>query len=308
MVQEITPADIRNAIKEGGFSNVYQPLVPIRKGSPAVFEALSRLILNGEVIPPLHYVRTAEETGLIYDIDVVTMKMAVAHLVVLQGENRIDNPMPRMSINVSPETLKSRNYSAEVLNACRDAAVSPERLVLEVTEFGSINNNHALVELVALANNGVSLAIDNVDVRCRQNVEATHAMLGMKIYRDRFADGRGMVLEEDYDPSVYGVPLFQQVHVGRSATADFPNISEELGFFLEHAKGRTTVVEGIETREQAEFASRLGADYMQGFGLERPLSPEATIAWVQNPQTVSGVFAQIEARNNGGIAGPVPTL
>ncbi len=43
--------------------------------------------------------------------------------------------------------------------------------------------------------------------------------------------------------------------------------------------GLSTVAEGVETAEQAEAMHRMGATYLQGFTLARPMSGAAVAGW-----------------------------
>ena len=52
---------------------------------------------------------------------------------------------------------------------------------------------------------------------------------------------------------------------------------------LARSLGLSTVAEGVETPEQAAELVRLGATYLQGFGLSQPMTGEQTAAWFVSP-------------------------
>ena len=67
--------------------------------------------------------------------------------------------------------------------------------------------------------------------------------------------------------------------VDRSFVMDIPYDKEATAIVrmiieLAHSLNKKVVVEGIETKEQAETIRELGADYVQGFYFSQPLSEE----------------------------------
>jgi EAL domain-containing protein (putative c-di-GMP-specific phosphodiesterase class I) len=57
---------------------------------------------------------------------------------------------------------------------------------------------------------------------------------------------------------------------------------------LASSLGLCTVAEGVETFEQAEELTRLGATYLQGFGLAAPLTGEAAATWFAAQHALEG--------------------
>ena len=61
---------IQDALRRGGFTLTYQPLVPLRRRLGEPYEALLRLRTpDGELIPPFDFLAVAREAGLMPDID-----------------------------------------------------------------------------------------------------------------------------------------------------------------------------------------------------------------------------------------------
>jgi len=50
---------------------------------------------------------------------------------------------------------------------------------------------------------------------------------------------------------------------------------------LGHAIDIKVVAEGVETRAELRALQDLGADYLQGYLLSRPLTPAALLAWAK---------------------------
>lgn len=51
---------------------------------------------------------------------------------------------------------------------------------------------------------------------------------------------------------------------------------------MAHSMGRKVVAEGVETIEHGVPLIRCGCDYAQGFGIARPMPPEALREWTKS--------------------------
>jgi EAL domain-containing protein (putative c-di-GMP-specific phosphodiesterase class I) len=70
--------------------------------------------------------------------------------------------------------------------------------------------------------------------------------------------------------------------VDRSFVAELADGHAEIAsavIALAHNLNLCTVAEGVETVEQAEELARLGATFLQGFSLGRPMSGQETATW-----------------------------
>lgn len=112
------------------------------------YEALCRFP-GKQASPPDKVFREAKEVGLLIELELATMKMAINILNSIPSDLRI-------SVNISSETLLSGKVE-EVINR-----IDPSRIVLELTEHSSVEDYAAISrELAPLRNKGIALAIDD---------------------------------------------------------------------------------------------------------------------------------------------------
>jgi diguanylate cyclase (GGDEF)-like protein/PAS domain S-box-containing protein len=140
----------------------YQPIVDLNSRHLVGVEALMRwehpsrgLVLPGEFIP------VAEETGQIVPMTQWMIDRACADLARLQREIAHGDGL-RMSINVSSRYLNHGTVVADVRAALAKYRISPECLVLEVTESLLLADSAQLGQtFTALKLLGVRLALDD---------------------------------------------------------------------------------------------------------------------------------------------------
>jgi len=130
----------------GRIGQVFQPIVDLRTGLVAAYEALSRF--RGSQRPPNAWFAQAHRCGLGIELEVAAAR--------LQLETPGRPGSARLSINLSPSAMLSTE-AAELL------AGDLSHLVLEVTEDEVIAEGTALEErLSALRGRGAHLAVDDV--------------------------------------------------------------------------------------------------------------------------------------------------
>ena len=71
--------------------------------------------------------------------------------------------------------------------------------------------------------------------------------------------------------------------IDRSFTSRLPVDRAMFAFIVQLARaiGATTVVEGVETREQLDLVTEIGCDQAQGFYLSRPLTPDSVAHYLR---------------------------
>ncbi|HUP98277.1 MAG TPA: EAL domain-containing protein [Usitatibacter sp.] len=134
---------INDAMAEGAFSLLYQPIVPIdgprNVGVPRV-EALLRMSeTGGELILPMNFIPVAERYDLMRTIDRWVVDRAFADYRRLAKLR--DNPSPaEFSINLSGHTLSSPDFTEYMEEKFAQYGVPPQCLFFEITETAAIAN------------------------------------------------------------------------------------------------------------------------------------------------------------------------
>lgn len=253
MTQLQLRTDLAAAIAGGDLRLHYQPVVDLTNGRTIGFEALVRWLRNGELIQPRDFIPIAESSGLIGPLTdwVVEEACRTTAIKIKSGER------PWVSVNLSSSQLVRDDLVGRLTRTLEATGLSPDRLVVEITESSLLEIAVARPAIERLSEIGVRVAID--DFGTGYSALSYLARLPIDIVK--------------IDRS-FVVALEQQGPEEAIASAIIA-LAKRLGL--------TTIGEGIETAAQLGQLSALGCDLGQGFFLGRPAvaqdmrpSPQAT--------------------------------
>jgi len=239
-------ADLIRAVARQEFVVQYQPIIRLDTGRLSGVEALVRWMHPTRgLVPPVDFITSAEETGLIVPIGGWVLQTAVKQACA--WHHRYPDEVITMSVNLSPRQMREDNVVEEVLRALSEAGLPPSLLVLEITESMFMRETGSTIDkLRRLRDAGVRLAIDDFGTG--------YSSLG---YLQRFSVD---VLKIDRS-FVDGIDK----NLDRSALAHtIINIGQDLNL--------KTVAEGIETREELDHLRALDCQYGQGYYFARPMN------------------------------------
>ncbi len=238
--------DLRNAIGNGEIDVHYQPIIKLETGKISGFEALMRWNHPKRgMIPPAEFIPLAEETGLILPLGEWILRTACAHAVKW--------PVPvDVAVNLSATQFRGRNMVQVVMSALAAAGLSPNRLDLEITETLLLEDEiNTLMVLRQLGELGVKISLDDFGTGYSSLAYLRNFPFDkIKIDKSFVAD---MLVRKDCQAIVRAV-------VGLAQSLDI-----------------TTVIEGIETKEQLESARLEGCDEGQGYYFSKPM-PNSKVA------------------------------
>jgi diguanylate cyclase (GGDEF)-like protein len=237
--------DLRKAVANGEFTLNYQPIVNLKTGKVTTCEALIRWShpTRGQV-PPLEFIRIAEETGLIAPIGDWVLNQACVDAAEWPGQFLV-------AVNVSPSQFKSPAFVQSVARALAKSGLPPRRLELEITELVLLNDVDGALELIRqLKKRGVSIAMDDFGTG--------YSSLG---YLRTFP--------------------FDRIKIDQSFIRDVATDKDSLGILravvgLGRSLGMVTTAEGVETSKQLEVLRIEGCTDAQGFLFSQP-RPQADI-------------------------------
>ncbi|HZZ91173.1 MAG TPA: EAL domain-containing protein [Usitatibacter sp.] len=247
---------INDALTEGAFTLLYQPIVSIEApkmaGLPRV-EALLRMSeTGGELILPMSFIPVAERYDLMRTIDRWVIDRAFAdyrRLVKLR-----DHPSPaEFSINLSGHTLSSPDFAEFIRDKFVEYGVPPKSLYLEITE---------------------TAAIANVE-RARSLIESLRGM-GVRFLLDDFGSGLSSFNYLKHFP-VDGLKVDGLFIKGVAKNyLDYALVESiyKIGVSL----GLQTIAEYVENEDIARKLLQIGIPLGQGFHLAPPRSWEAIFA------------------------------
>ncbi len=255
-------ADLRRAMAddnlEDEFHLVYQPVIRLKDGRLAGFEALLRWD-NPErgIIGPDDFIRIAEETGLIAKVGWWAMETA-AHQALEWHKLAAKNPgLKPVSINVNVSGRQMHELElVDKLGALMKRLELPESaLVLELTESLAMSHRDRIAGLRDL---GLALSIDDFgtgysSLRYLHEFDLDDLKIDKSFVARLAPDGGG---EE----------------IVRAIIA------------LGHGLGLSVTAEGVETWFQFSILRALGCDKAQGFYFQKPLpKEEAELLFLSRP-------------------------
>ena len=149
---------LQSALANGAMALAYQPIVDLRNGVVAGFEALTRWsdCSLGEV-PPSQFIPVAERTGLIHQLGRWAIEQACRELAQWRSARGGE---AYVSVNVSPLELDNDQFASSVVRILLKHGLEPSALVLEVTE-GALLVEAGRQSLGELRSHGVRVAIDD---------------------------------------------------------------------------------------------------------------------------------------------------
>ncbi|MFI2817950.1 putative bifunctional diguanylate cyclase/phosphodiesterase [Vreelandella piezotolerans] len=233
----------------------YQPQVDMRSGRVVGVEALIRwqhpelgLLSPGDFLPII------DGTPLEVDLGEWVLERALRQLTLWQSEGMA---LP-VNVNISPSHLLVNTFSqrlAELL--ARYPNVSPSLLKLEVLESAAMHDVKAALKNMARCQAlGVGFAIDDFgtgfsSLTHLRQLPVNLIKIDQSFVRDMLIDQDDMAIVESV---IYMANRFQ----------------------------RPMLAEGVETLDHARALMSLGCELAQGYGIARPMPPEAMAEWLSH--------------------------
>ena len=235
-------APLAVAVDLGEIVPWFQPIIELATGRTVGYEALARWEHpDGRVDEPDTFVPLAEDSDLVIDLDLSVMRQALRHL----RELRRSDPQLRMSINLSGRHFQHPDWFAGICREIDEAGIGAEAVDLELTET---------LQMAAGPCDGAMVN------QLRER--------GFGVVLDDFGTGWSS-LEYLLRLPANGIKLDRAVSAALGSTVGDALIRAVTG--LARDLGLITVIEGIETAEQARQARLLGCDFAQGFYWSGPL-------------------------------------
>ena len=234
-----------------------QPIVDIRDGKAAGFEALARWhspVLG--LVPPAQFFAIAERACIVGSLTRPLLKMALASASTW-------DPSLRLSFNLSAQDLNCHEGVLSLIGIIENSCFDTRRLDLEITE--------------------TAFAHDFEQVR--QSVDMLRR-LGCGISLDDFGTGYSSLTR------LHALPL-TKIKIDRSFVTDLHEkpasykIVKSL-LALSRDMELECVVEGVETSAELTTLEGLGATLVQGYIYAPPLREWDVAAFLSGPRAVVG--------------------
>ncbi len=146
---------VMHALETDSVGLAYQPIVSSTSRRPAFHECLARLFEpGGSVMPAGVFVPVIERLGQVRLLD---RRMLGAVFDALE-----DAPRARLSLNVSPQTLRDREWMSLYNLRAANAPRAAERLIVEITESSASGDAAAAANFMAeVRARGAAFALDD---------------------------------------------------------------------------------------------------------------------------------------------------
>ena len=249
--------EVRKAIRQEEFVNFYQPIINLKTGKLAGFEALIRWNHPERgLLSPAEFIAFSEETGLIVPIaqwvltDVSTQVRRWQRAYPEHGQITV-------SVNIAGPHLGHPELYQHVAGALHDSELPPHLFRIEVTESTVMADAEAAILTL-------------------QRLKA----LGVQVYVDDFGTGYSSLAY------LHKLPI-DSLKVDRSFVSVINEAQKESVFLhtvisLARIIGLDVIAEGIETTTQLNVMRSLDVDYGQGFLFSKPVSPEKVEELLKN--------------------------
>jgi diguanylate cyclase (GGDEF)-like protein/PAS domain S-box-containing protein len=244
---------MRSQLEEGGFHLAYQPIYAI-DGHAEGIEALLRLShpVHGPISPG-QFIPLAEETGLIIPIGDWVIEEVCRQLRAWQDGGL---PTVPVAVNVSGLQIVQSGFAERLIGIMSRFGISPEQIVLEVTESTVMLNGAEVTKQMSLLSE-----------------------VGIRFSIDDFGTGYSSLNRLDKLP--LRVLKIDRTFTERLCAVDGTRSIVQAIISMAQALHLHIVAEGVELKEQMVLLSDMGCDYLQGFLFSRPVPPTAVPALLQ---------------------------
>jgi len=242
--------ELRQALSAGRIWVHYQPVLDMVSGRCVGAEALARWEReNGETVDPDVFIPVAEDAGLVQDITLAVLKLAVREMKNVLTE------FPGMSINLNlaADDLKNERIGIELGRVLAAAHLSPGTIKLEITERALVNSDTSRAMIRKFRSLGHQVAVDD------------------------FGTGySSLSYLQSFELDVLKIDKSFVDAIGTEAAT-----SQVIVHVIEMAKslGLTMVAEGVESPDQMDWLIAHGVHLGQGYLFSQPLSAGDFVAF-----------------------------
>lgn len=241
-----TRHSLKRAIAHNEFTLHYQPIICVKTGGIKALEALARWQQPDGEKGPGFFIGDLSKHELMEEFGWYVCEKALAQraLWVKQGKAKTVT----ISINVSLHQLRSDTFSKKLESLIKTNNLDPGLLQLEITE-DHVGDDRALNQLTYLSGE-----------------------VGVKVAIDDFGTGRSNIARlRKLNINV--------IKIDKSILYDCTNDNDEifLARLVQMCRSivDNVIIEGVETKQQRDFAIRAGVDAIQGFYYQKPQPPES---------------------------------
>lgn len=227
----------RRLVLEEKIFPYFQPIKDIAKNEISKYEVLARGILDDEIYPPYHFIRAAEQLGLI---------TAVTRRIINTSFEFFQKNSYSFSINITERDLLDGYMPKFLEEKTKLYNIDPSRVTFEILEHITISESSSEIteQLRILKEMGFSLAVDDFGIENSNfsrllDTNVDYLKIDGKFIRD-------LLVNEQH----------------RTVTRAIVNLAKTLDI--------KTVAEFVENETVYNMVKECGVDYAQGYYLGKP--------------------------------------
>lgn len=238
---------VQHSLDNNGFILMAQPIKGVR-GDTYHEITVSMLDDGGNNVPPNEFLPVANEFGMAYQLDMWVLHQTLAFI----SHHRQTIPSARFAINLSPSSICRPSLAQDIRNALRQHQIEPYQLILEITESHLVlDANYAQNSLKSLKKIGCHIVLDNFGTGYATYKRLKELPVDMLKIDGAFVhDMLTSKLDHQIISSICKVALVQRMSI---------------------------VAQHVGSAEQRDALKNLGADYMQGDFIGKPLPLAALV-------------------------------
>jgi diguanylate cyclase (GGDEF)-like protein/PAS domain S-box-containing protein len=247
-----TSARIRDALVRNRLVLHQQPIIDLRSGKAERHELLLRIVDDdGELIPAGRFIQTAEQFGMVQELDRWVVGEAVSILDGMyekgEGDAEAKKPPFGLHVNLSGSSITDAGVLEFIERSFDTTDAFPGAITFEITETAAIRNFETAAAFAdRLTEFGCSIAIDDYGVGFGPFYYLKHLPFDMiKIDGDFIRD----------------LPRNDADQLTVKAIVD-----------IARGLGKTTIAEFVEEASTVDLLRELGVDMAQGFYLGKPVA------------------------------------
>ncbi len=198
-------------------------------------------------VPPMEFIRVAEESGIILEIGHFVLKQACEQLKKWESDAKTKDFI--LAVNVSVFQLKQSDFVDVVKSILAETEANPTRLKIEITESMIVENVNAVIEKM-------------LELRA----------IGVRFSMDDFGTGYSSLA------AIKNLPI-TQLKIDKSFVDDIAASTNDAAIVktiiaMGHTLGLNVIAEGVENRDQLALLKEYDCPMFQGYLFSRPLPIE----------------------------------
>ncbi len=237
---------LRRAIRKDQLRVEYQPIIDLANGRIVGAEALARWTdEEGTAVGPDVFIKIAEEQGFVGSITRLVVRNALRDF----ADTLRTHPDFRLSINVAAADLGDPVFLPMLKQSLDQAGVPARSLIIEITESSTVRHEMAIASILRLHRRGHSVHIDDFGTGY-SSLSYLHDLAVDAIKIDR--------------------TFTRTIGTGAVTAGILPQI-----LAMAEALNLHVIVEGIETRQQADYFATMAQPILgQGWLFSRAVTAE----------------------------------